>query len=185
MASSKTPCPTVTKTTHHANCPPPTPSVCAQPECILLSMLDVPCGCPTAVPTSTSYTACPTVCQGACGTAYKTNIESCPTTSPTPTTISTVTSNTCVTIPETTGSACPTITGCTTEDCILLKTITLECGCASIFTKTACATACQLGCATAYDTVYLPCPYSPTSSPVTTVGDVTTTRTGVVLTVPT
>jgi hypothetical protein len=52
-------------------------------ECILLSMLDVPCGCPTVVPTHTSYTSCPKHCAGGCGTAYRTNLASCPTSSPT------------------------------------------------------------------------------------------------------
>lgn len=121
LAKAASPCPTVTKTTHHSYCPSPTPSICAQPDCILLSRLDVPCGCPTVVPTSTSYTACPTACTGACGTDYETIIEPCSTTSqsPTsPTTISTsVIPSSCATITETTGTGCPTLTGCTTEEC--------------------------------------------------------------------
>ena len=50
---------------------------------------------------------------------------------------------------------------------VILSTITLECGCASVYTATSCATACPRGCATAYETLYIPCPMS-LPSPITT-----------------
>ena len=67
----------------------------------------------------------------------------------------------------------------------MLETVTLECGCASIYTQADCLTACKLACQTTYETEYLPCPLSATTTAVTTGGDVTATRTGSVISVPT
>jgi hypothetical protein len=86
---SALPCVTVTKTTTHSSCPPTTPSNCPIPDCIELSILDIPCGCPTVVPTYTTYTACHTQCEEGCGVFYETNIASCATSPPPPPTTST------------------------------------------------------------------------------------------------
>ncbi|RFU28048.1 hypothetical protein B7463_g8294, partial [Scytalidium lignicola] len=75
-AKAKPLCPTVSITTHFASCPAPT-HICIEPDCILLDVIDIPCGCPEVVPTSTVFTPCPTACHGGCGTAYKTQRESC------------------------------------------------------------------------------------------------------------
>ncbi|EKD12479.1 hypothetical protein MBM_09345 [Drepanopeziza brunnea f. sp. 'multigermtubi' MB_m1] len=50
-------CPTITKFTTPTSCPPTTPSVCPQPDCILVSPITVPCGCPTTIPTSAVHCA--------------------------------------------------------------------------------------------------------------------------------
>ena len=72
----------------------------------------------------------------------------------------------CATITVTTGSSCPTITGfCARPQCLELRTVTLECGCPSIFSTTICPTACPRGCGITYDTVYLPCATSLASPP--------------------
>jgi hypothetical protein len=74
-------------------------------------------------------------------------------------------SPTCATITETSGSGCPPVTGyCARPACIEVKTVTLECGCAGIYSTTACETECGHGCGTTYETAYLPCPVSPPSS---------------------
>jgi len=171
-------CPTITKTTSAPYCRALTSLSCVQPECIILNKIDNPCACPIIVPTSTVYTACPTACHGGCGTAYQTirncfsspspNITVKSTTTTTTTTTPTVS---CVTVTDTTGSACPKNTNfCTTAECIELKTVTQNCGCSSIYHATSCKTTCDLSCATAYSTVYLPCPARP---PVVTGGPVT------------
>ncbi|KAH8816761.1 hypothetical protein F5884DRAFT_231586 [Xylogone sp. PMI_703] len=88
-------CPTVTITTHSSACQAPTPSICPQPFCILDRLIDVPCNCPKEVPTSTVYTACPTVCQGSCATGYRTQYETCTSTTRTPTKLITPIRPTC------------------------------------------------------------------------------------------
>jgi len=80
--------------------------------------------------------------------------------------ISTSESPTCTTITETTGSGCPAITEfCARPQCIELQTITLDCGCPSIFSTTVCPTTCPKGCGITYDTVYIPCGTSLSSPP--------------------
>ncbi|TVY94382.1 hypothetical protein LAWI1_G000036 [Lachnellula willkommii] len=171
-------CPTVTKKTTSKSCPAPTPAFCAQPQCILLSVLDVPCGCPKTVSTETDYTPCTTGCHGACRTTYETNLLPCssPTASPspkTPKTLSTRTRTTkpipCLTITKTTGPNCPTT--CPVPDCIILSTVTNPCSCTRIVETTSCKTKCEGGCQTRYKTLLLPCPFTgpfPTSTPTPT-----------------
>ncbi|PVH76274.1 hypothetical protein DL98DRAFT_657510 [Cadophora sp. DSE1049] len=69
-------CPTITTTTDSASCPAPTPWPCPAPDCIYLSSLTIPCGCPTKVATASVYTPCPKGCNGACATQYVTAVES-------------------------------------------------------------------------------------------------------------
>jgi hypothetical protein len=63
----------------------------------------------------------------------------------------------CVTVTSTNGGACPTPTPCTMEACLLLSSVTLHCGCPSIYTERVCASTCPLGCGTTYQTLYIPC----------------------------
>lgn len=169
------PCVTVTKTTTHSSCPPTTPSICPTPDCIELSILDVPCGCPTVVPTYTTYQACHTQCEEGCGVFYETAIASCATstsytsTSTISSTLSTITTpptqpSSCATITTTTGPLCPPFTCNTIEECIEEISVTLSCGCSSIGVVASCNTGCKLACQTTYDTIYLPCPMTLTSA---------------------
>jgi hypothetical protein len=75
---------------------------------------------------------------------------------------------TCVTITDTTGATCPlpTVTCSITPFCPIISesTVTLECGCPSIYHTTICETTCNVACPMSYDTVYIPCPTSISSS---------------------
>src|SRR6266487_1398152 len=83
------------------------------------------------------------------------------TTSPPPATTAT---DTCATI-TTQGSDCPALSSCIALLCLRIESVTLSCGCPSIFTSKTCATACPTGCAgTSYSTHFLPCPTTPSTS---------------------
>lgn len=71
----------------------------------------------------------------------------------------------CVTVTSVNGGSCPTPNPCTTVDCLLLSTVTLHCGCPSIYTERVCASTCTPGCGTTYNTVYIPCATSISSPP--------------------
>lgn len=82
----------------------------------------------------------------------------------------------CATI-TTQGSDCPTLSTCIVPACLKIESVTLSCGCESIFTSTTCETACPTGCAgTSYSTHVLPCSTTPpTSTPSTSTPDTSTT----------
>jgi len=90
--------------------------------------------------------------------------ETTPSSSPLPVTTAT---DTCVTI-TTQGSDCPklpSVTTCRVLLCLGLETVTLSCGCPSIFTTTTCPTTCITGCGeTSYSTHFLSCPTTPSST---------------------
>ncbi|XMA19086.1 hypothetical protein WAI453_011877 [Rhynchosporium graminicola] len=115
---SGTTCPTIIKTTDSASCPQPTPSPCPVPDCIVLSSIDNPCGCPTSVATVNVYTPCPKGCDGACSTQWtvKQPTSTCAKTTSKPTSKSTSKSTSSisgpviVTPPTRTSRPLPTIT---------------------------------------------------------------------------
>ena len=83
-------CPTITRSLPTPSCPLPT-SLCPVPDCIVLSLVPLPCSCPTVLPTKSVYTACTTGCRGECSTTYKATPNCSPShTSYPPTTISTI-----------------------------------------------------------------------------------------------
>jgi len=89
---------------------------------------------------------------------------------------------TCVTITNTIGSSCPvpTVSCSGVPFCpiaIVTETVTLECGCPSIYHTTICATTCNTACPMDYDTVYIPCATSISLSSSSSSPTVTTTIT--------
>jgi len=62
-------CPTITKTIAQPYCPTPISKPCP-PQCFLLGTLFRPCECPSPIPTTTVYTACPTDCATECTSLY-------------------------------------------------------------------------------------------------------------------
>lgn len=149
-------CPTITVSTTSAKCPTPTPFGCpvAKRQCIFEPVtLNVPCGCPASVPTTTMYsTSCG--CPRLCPPFTETTQGPCPPTfTPKPPTTTSNLPTVCPTITVSTGTSCPQL-GCNTEpvDCIVLSKVAVPCACKSgVQTVTKCQTSCNPGaCSTTY-----------------------------------
>ncbi|OIW26316.1 hypothetical protein CONLIGDRAFT_469177 [Coniochaeta ligniaria NRRL 30616] len=149
-------CPTITT---HSIC-----STCPVNACLRLSTLAIPCGCSTAVPTSTISHACSDTCWApeCAGTSYAFTTEACQPTSVPPTAPSCPTVTTSIRPSGCVPPPPPGASFCAEPACLELKTMTWPCSCVGQTVPTATATdcACRTGCGTTTQVLYLPCPTS-------------------------
>ncbi|TPX11347.1 uncharacterized protein E0L32_001165 [Thyridium curvatum] len=160
-------CPTITS---HSRC-----STCMVPQCLALSTMSLPCGCPDPPATTTVHHDCagPEPCSpGGCGGTQWSVIPAAATCGGAggpacPTITSTVTPDGCT----------PTLPGqsfCAEPACAMIESVTLPCSCVGVndppvpTTTVTGPCTCRSGCATFTSVQYLPCPASmpaPTTTP--------------------
>jgi hypothetical protein len=156
-------CPTHTVTAYAPTC---TSFIkCAGPACILTTAtISNPCGCPSAIPTSTSIWPYCHLCFFDCQPTYKTIPTACPTTKAIAKTTSAVSCPTVTAYAPQPGVVCPDVcqvvprNAIEERNCALIEIIDVPCGCPGLATVTRCPNCRPGGCQPGYEANMLPCP---------------------------